>query len=236
MSKSDNSGNIKELEEEIKALEKELNLLETEVNTFEARIRSALSSEIEQINKLTALYKQLKQAKKQKRLLQKQKGKNYKPTQSIVPTQKNAAHDLQNPDDAQHLKKLYKEAVMQVHPDKFDESDADTKERAHDLTAALIGVYKSGDLERLIALHEHIMSGNALSHVPFDTTSVVDGEAMEAYLRSKRDDLVDTLQKLKDSYLYEVLHSYVNPLHFIDELRSQFAHRISQLQKRTRKA
>lgn len=236
VNKENEEEGIKELEDQIAILEKELAEVEKAINAFEAQIRAALYEEISEINRLTALYKQLKQAKKDKRLLQKQKGKNYKPLQDIVvskkadPTQK---LDLQ---EANNLKKLYKEAVMQVHPDKFEESDADVKERAHDLTAELIGVYKSGDIERLIALHDHIMSGNALSHVPFEAASVVDHQALGVYLRTQRDALSIALEKLKSSYIYDVLQSYAQPLQFIEELRAQFVHRVQQLQKRTRKA
>ena len=63
----------------------ELDRLEKMLAPFENDLIRALESEIVEVQELTALYKKLQKAKKQKRLLQKQKGKNYVAQEAVVP-------------------------------------------------------------------------------------------------------------------------------------------------------
>src|SRR4051812_36515151 len=111
---------ILELEKEIASLEKTLSESEQKVNVFTAQIRNQLHSQIKRIQELVALYKKQKQEKKAKRLEQKKKGKHYQPPQSLPATQNARETGEKTPEpNQQNLKRLYKEAIVQVHPDKF---------------------------------------------------------------------------------------------------------------------
>ena len=212
------SRQILALEKEIARLEKELQVAETDVNAFTNQIRSQLFPQIKRIQELVALYKSQKQAKKAKRQEQKKKGKNYQPPQRIKPTKTARENGSKTQDsEAQALdrKRLFKEAIVQVHPDKFATEDAGISERAHELTRQLQELYETGDLQELKGFHEHILSGNAMAHVPYQPSSLKDPAAMLTFLQQKREELSKNLEELKTSELYHVLQTYENPLTFI---------------------
>lgn len=231
---SDSDDLLKSLENDIASLEKELTSLEYDLNNFDTLIRSQLHSEIIRIRELTELYKSQKQAKKAKRLEQKKKGKNYKEPKSI---QKNNLQKKEVPRlndfEQQELKRLYKEAIIHVHPDKFASEDEEKTAKATALTLQLNAIYKSGDLEELNSFHEHIISGNAMSHVSFQPQTITNSKSMVTFLQKKKNDLILTLAQIKDSQRYEVFKTYDQET-FIKELRLQFEERIIQLERRTR--
>jgi hypothetical protein len=228
--------NIEALETEIALLEKELLTAETELNNFTTQIRQQLQGQIIRIRELTDLYKKQKAAKKAKRLEQKKKGKNYREPKEIMSTG-NGMRNAEKPamPDEQELKRLYKEAIRQVHPDKFANEGAEITERANALTVQLNEFYDAGDLEELQGFYEHIISGNAMSHVPYKPETVANPEAMLVYLQKKQKELQAALTEIKTSQLFDVLKTYEDPLTFIPELRQQFEERIAVLEKRTRK-
>jgi hypothetical protein len=227
---------IESLEKEIAALEAELSRVEFTINTFESHLRAKLQIQILRIRELTELYKKKKSSKKAKRLEQKKKGKNYKEPQGLkkVSVAKTSKGKLST-SDQQELKRLYKEAIVQVHPDKFVNAEEEKSTKATELTSQLNALYERGDLDELSDFHEHIISGNAMSHIPFQASSIVDGEAMVVFLQKKKEELRQSLQEIKTSRLYEVVNTYSEPDAFVDELRSQFDERIKVLEKRTRK-
>ncbi|KAA9345954.1 J domain-containing protein [Adhaeribacter soli] len=227
---------IAALENEIAILEKELLSAETELNTFTTQIRQQLQGQIIRIRELTDLYKKQKAAKKAKRLEQKKKGQNYREPKELRRSDNGiqSAEKAAKPDE-QELKRLYKEAIRQVHPDKFTNEEPEISDRANALTVQLNAIYDAGDLEELQGFYEHIISGNAMSHVPYKPETVANPEALLDYLQKKQQELLAALNEIKTSQLFEVLKTYDNPLTFIPELRQQFDERIAVLEKRTRK-
>jgi len=228
------AGTILILEQEIVLLEAELIRLETQVSAFQLQIRSALSTQILRIQQLTSLYKNQKQSKKIKRLAQKKRGKNYK-----EPVGLKVVHPTlnQNPisiNDQQELKRLFREAIVQIHPDKFADADDELNERATAATIQLNEVYQSGDLEELNRLHEHIISGNALNYIPDQPETVNDLPSMILFLQHKKLKLIQSLEEIKTSAIYEVLTSGKDIYILIKELKVQFEERILVLEKRTK--
>ncbi|MBK0402755.1 hypothetical protein I5M27_07140 [Adhaeribacter sp. BT258] len=228
---------IQHLEKALAELEKELATAETAINVFSAQLRSQLQPQIRRIQELTAVYKKLKADKKAKRLEQKKKGKNYRETSGLKQTATAPSVTVKpTPENQQELKRLYKEAIRHVHPDKFAGEDSDKTGRATEVTMQLIDVYESGDLEELKGFYEYIISGNAMSHIPYQPETIADPAALLVFLRKKQEELFRALQEIKNSELYHVLQTYPEPLTFVHELRQQFEQKILQLQKRTRKA
>lgn len=222
------------LEKEIAALEAELIALETEINIFQARIRSALSPQIQRILELTILYKNQKSAKKLKRMEQKKRGKNYKESLGLKITN-TSFNDTKSvsANDQQELKRLYKEAIVQIHPDKFVDANEELNERATAVTSQLIKVYKSGDLEELNRLHEHIISGNALTYIPDQPETVNDPQAMMLFLQDKKRKLQKLLLEIQTSAIYGLWLKRKDIPALIAELKTGFAERILILEKRT---
>jgi len=232
-----NDEDIKKLQSEIKALEESLNGVKNDLEAFERIIHSRLDQEIRRLHELNHLYKKNKREKKLKRLEQKQKGKNY-----IAPTHLKTVElkrePLSNLDAAEQkeLRRLYKEAIVQVHPDKINHAgETENIIRATDLTAQLNNIYKSGDLEELLNFYQYIILSNSLDD-PEINMPEVDGDLRLAHLIKKKEALIKQLNNLKESYTYGILTTYENPLTFIDELYIQLHERIKLMEKRTKKA
>lgn len=223
------------LEKEIQMLEAEVRLAEANLNAFTHLIRSRLAAEISQLNQLTELYKAQKKAKKDKRQAQKKRGKNYQEPKSILRHPASySERTTANPADQQELKRLYKEAIVRVHPDKFVNEDEEKNTMATDITSRLNDLYQSGELDLLRDFHEHILSGNAMSYVPFSGKPVTNPQALVEHLEQKKQELKGRLAAIQKSRLYEVLTSYDHPATFIEELRPEFEERILVMKKRTR--
>lgn len=99
-----------------------------------------------------------KQIKKAKQLEQKKRGKNYKEPQGLLSIpHKNVASV---PSEQQKEKsRLYRGAMLHVHPDKFHISEIET-DIATEVTSRLIEINKTESLETLQAYHTHIFKGN----------------------------------------------------------------------------
>lgn len=222
------------LKDQIEALRKELELIEQKTNAFENILRTSLADEIIEEQELRILYKKLQLAKKEKRKEQKRRGKNYRETIGIqkVIRQEKPVCKL---NEQKEMKRLYREAMLQVHPDKFSMQE-DKIELATEVSSKLIDIYQTGNLNELRLYHAHIFSGNALN-------CQVDAEPMgtkiippDLYLKQEKEQLEALLVAAKNRHSYKVLTEYPDPLLFIDELKFYYADKIAKLKKCTRKA
>lgn len=218
------------LKTRIAQLEKELDEVVTKTRAFEATLRIHIEDEIIEERELNAIYRKLRNEKKQKRLEQKRRGKNYKePTSALIPPKKELPKvELSN---KQELKRLYKETMFLVHPDKYSLNE-DMGEKATEATANLIDIYRSGDLAKMRLFHKHVVSGNAIE----DNTVKAEEQEPDAYLESEIERLTQALFDAKHKRTYKVLTTYDNPESYIQELKDFYADRIAKLIKRTRKA
>ena len=218
------------LKAKLKALQNELAVVLQKTTAFEITLRSHLENEIIEEQELTVLYKKFQQEKKQKRLAQKQKGKKYKQPIGLKTISKNKEVFI-TVEDQKERKRLYREAMLFSHPDKFS-MDEDKVDLATEITSKLIEIYKNESLETLQNYHSHICSGNAfLQPISFSSNIVKD-----IYLEKEIEQVEDQLNKAKNKHTYKVLTEYENPLSFITELKEFYADRIFKLKKRTRKA
>lgn len=218
------------LEKEISSLEKELQDIDTRIHTLQAQIHNCYRSEIARIHTLSSLHKCQRKNKQEKRREQKKRGKNYKEPQ---PRQINTSHEksVDHHPDHHIMKQLYREAIVQVHPDKFVNEPEEKCKLSQELTIQLIDIYQKGDIEQLKLFHHYILSGSAMSLSP---EASLDIQAKKQLLEKKREELIRAIAEAKSSRFYEVLTTYTDPLKFIDELSDYFSQRIAQLEKRTR--
>ncbi|MDP2069132.1 MAG: hypothetical protein Q8K04_09210 [Lutibacter sp.] len=214
-------------------LQKELNDIEQKTNAFEAVLRSHLIDELIEEQELTVLYKKVQLAKKEKRFAQKKKGKNFKDLEGLKVIAKNTANTSSD-DDQKEKKRLYREAMLFVHPDKFSMHD-EKIDLATEVTTKLIEIYQNGNLAELQIFHTHIFSGNALMHFS-ENSEKISNVKEDSYLQNEVEKLEKQLQIAKTKHTYKVLTEYENPLTFIDELKEYYQDRIFKLKKRTRKA
>ena len=219
-------------------LQRRLALLKTELmkvqqitEAFEAKLRAALIEELILEQELTALYKQQKKAKKEKRLEQKKRGKNYKEPTVVISVPK-SSEAIKSADDAKALKRLYREAMLYVHPDRFSMQE-DKQDLAHEATTELIQLYQQGDLEALQAYVNHIMSGDLMDNKEVKYIISKDADPLE-YLKRELSQLRTELELAKNKYTYKVWTTYADPNTFIDELREYYLDRIAKMKRRTR--
>ncbi|PKP08661.1 MAG: hypothetical protein CVU08_14980 [Bacteroidetes bacterium HGW-Bacteroidetes-3] len=221
------------LKAKISLLQQELNDIEQKTNAFEVILRSHLTNELIEEQELTVLYKKVQLAKKEKRFAQKRKGKNFKEIEGLKVIAKNNVSAI-NEGDQKEIKRLYREAMLFVHPDKFS-MHHEKIDLATEVTTKLIEIYQSGNLAELQIFHKHIFSGNAMMHFP--EISENNGNLKEdSYLQKEVEKLEKQLVAAKAKLTYKVLIEYENPLTFIDELKEYYNDRIFKLKKRTRKA
>ena len=218
------------LQEEIDKIQQELNGVIEKTTAFEHILRSKLEDELIEEQELIILYKEQKKAKKEKRLAQKRRGKNYKEPTGIITTDK-ASIPQKNPKEQEQIKRLYREAMLQVHPDKFS-MQSDKLDMASQITTKLIESYRSGDLASLEAYHAHIFNNQDL--LGTDITPKIKTGSGLAYLQMELKNKKEKLDIAKNKYTYKVLMEYDNPMTFLDELKAYYKDRIKKLRKRTR--
>lgn len=216
------------LQADIARLTQELNEAKLKVFEFETFLRAELHDEIIEEQELTHLYKQLQKEKKEKRLSQKKKGKNYKePSQLPLITQK-TPKQLKI---SKTKKRLYREAMLLVHPDKFSTHKKE-EELATEITSALISIYKQGTLQELQEIHTKIISQNKLSSIQIDSSKENNSIA---FLQNKKEALNTELNILFKRHTYVVLSTYTNSKEYVKELQLYYQDRLFKLKKRTRK-
>ncbi|RXQ92155.1 hypothetical protein EO244_11435 [Ancylomarina salipaludis] len=223
------------LKAEIQALSEELMRVEQETLAFEAKLRAILIDLIIEEQELSDLYRRMQKAKKEKRLEQKKRGKNYKEPQGLKTIPKQKLETSQSIEIEKEKKRLYREAMLHVHPDKFSTND-DQIDLATEITGKLIDIYKSGSLRELQAFHSHIFSGNALLQTSKINSKVTNSAIEDHYLQLEKEALEKKLAQAKNRQTYRVLKDYENPMLFAEELKAYYTDRLFKLRKRTRKA
>lgn len=220
------------LQAEIDALQRELNEVERKVFAFESILRSELANELVEVQELTVLYKKQKLAKKEKRIAQKQRGKNYTSPTSLKPLTKVIKVHVSEVDEKER-KRLYREAMLYVHPDKFnmDEGQADL---ATEVTTKLIDIYQTGDLKALQDYHAHIFSGNTLVNIAEHKGVKIEQRSKSEFLKTEKEKIEKLIEQVKKKYTYSVLMDYPEPMTFLEELKLYYSDRIIKLRKRTR--
>ena len=182
-------------------------------------------NEIIEVQELTVLYKQQKTAKKLKRLEQKKRGKNYVPPKAGLTVTISKEETTENKSE---LKRLYRETMLLVHPDKFSTTNLE-QELATDLTTQLVNIYQEGDLESLKSFHAKLTSTNPDSKAESKVENNLSGA-----LETKLAQLTENLASLKSDHLYQVLESYSDYSIFINKLQEYYKDRITKLKRRTR--
>jgi hypothetical protein len=231
---SNSQENNQILEAEIIALELILAEKQLQQFAFEQFVRTSLNNQLLEIRRLDALFKAEKNAKKDKRLVQKKKGKNYvEPVGIKIVSKKKIEFD--SIENNEELKKIYKETIKLVHPDKFSGNEVDIR-KATKITTELIAIYKSGDLASIKDFYEYIIFGNTLT-LP---ETIIKSQKKETnqldYLKKKKLKLLAEIDALENSAIYKLSLSVNDKEAFIGNLKTEFEERIVTLLKRTRKS
>lgn len=231
---SDNEQEQLMLKAKIEVLQQELSDVQQKTDDFEAILRSHLANIIIEEQELTVLYKKIQKAKKEKRLAQKKKGKNYKESEGVKVVSKKIDVKI-SADDQKEKKRLYREAMLNTHPDKYSINE-EKIDLATEVTTKLIEIYQNGTFQELQTFHSHILSGNALMNYGKESFLSKHKIVKDSYLKEELEKLDKLLAVAKKKHTYKVLIEYKKPLTFVDELLAYYKDRIFKLKKRTRKA
>ena len=224
--------NQEKLRKEIQALQGELEEIQKEIRAFKVLLYSHISDLIVEEQELFVLYKNIKKAKKAKRLEQKKRGKNYKEPKGLhIISEKKK--QVTPPEQEQEKKRLYRETLLHIHPDKFSMNEKETN-IATEVTRRLIEIYKTGTLATLQAYHTHIFKGNTGINLD-EVASKIKAFPKDDYLQQEKERIEKEINLAKKHRLYKVITEYEDPLSFIYELKDYYEDRIVKLKKRTRK-
>lgn len=219
------------LKNKITTLNKKIESIEQELFPFEQTLRNAISDLLVEERELTVVYKQQKKAKKEKRLAQKRKGKNFKFPEEVKLNIPEGISKV-SLEERKERKRVYKEAILFVHPDKFS-MKPEEQDKATEVTTKLIEIYKNGSLAALKAFHAHIFNGH--TNIVLEANSAIEIKADGTrYLNNEINRLEKELEELLNRHTFKVLKEYENPLSFIEELKEYYIDRIFKLKKRTR--
>lgn len=230
-----------DLRQTIEKLEAELKAILDRTDVFEAQLYAQISDLIIEEQELTLVYKQMQRDKKEKRRAQKLKGKKAKGSDLLRSNTIEPSIEVAKPLDTAEVadikktrKRLYREAMQVVHPDKFSINDS-SADLATELTAKLVEIFHSGDLEKLQLFHGHIMSGLAFKGGPLGNVNSTNFAKTASYYKNEIARLMGDIALAKKVHTYIVLTTYSNPMSFVVELKEYYMDRIGKLMKRTRK-
>ncbi|WMJ72127.1 hypothetical protein RCC89_02930 [Cytophagaceae bacterium ABcell3] len=218
---------IQALQKEIALLTQELKKVQKQLAPLENEVHNRLHKEIERVQELTNIYKKQQEQTKTEQPEQEQNN----PQPNDKKASKKATFIL-NEEEKKVLKRIYKEAIRQVHPDKLIQTGCqDAEKTATKLTAELNRIYKHEDLEELIKFYERVIASTFIGGTSAKVD--IDPELRRGFLEKKKQVIASGIKELKSSYLYTVMATYKNPLSFVDELRKHFTRKIEVLEKRT---
>ena len=206
-------------------LKEEVRRIKIQLSEFQQQIQTAVANELIEAKELSVLYRQQKSAKKKKRLIQKERGKNYQAPLNHPVRQKETSlsHSIQN---NKEKKSLYRRAMLLVHPDKFAINSLD-KDLANEMTVQLVNIYQSGTLDELKKFCADL---TGTSDKELSTSMPLASNLLNRQL----EDFSKELEALKKDSLYVVLQTYPDSHVFISEVKAYYVDRITKLKRRTR--
>lgn len=219
---------------EIELLDQELRELQQNLKPYENLIYEQLRNEFGQLATLSELHKKYTKDKKQKRQEQKERGKNYKAAKNLIKANPKETNVSTNKDLIKaDLKKIYREAINKIHPDKIShKSDETAIYTATELTAQLNKLYKNGDLEDLKFFYYTLTDENLLkTNGPNKNLPANDYYKL---LIKEQQNLEAEIKALMDTSFFYYFNQNKKPQEFIDDLRERLLIKIKKLKKRTK--
>ena len=131
-----------------------------------------------------------------------------------------------DPDQQVELKRLFREACMQCHPDRVTEAD---KAQAEALFVRVRAAYQQGDLDTLRRLHRQLKSGRPFAD---PATVLTEGDQLHrrvAQLRLEVERLLAVLKNLRAHETYRTLTGIADWERYFAEARQRLAKDIERL-------
>jgi HPt (histidine-containing phosphotransfer) domain-containing protein len=215
------------LEQKASALKSELDRLQREIRQWEQLVWDRLHPQIKLVQELKATIKAKKTVKKQKRLDQKRKGKNFDPNMPVPAPRKPQSKKAET---GEEIKQLFRSSLKLVHPDRQEQDNEGALATAHSLTSRLNTLYAIQDLDGLREFYE-TLSQHAIQDVPRSNPG---NSNRQTLLHVEITALQKEIEACKQSYFYQVMQEKQDVETWIAELRAYFEERIPVLQKRAK--
>ncbi len=141
-------------------------------------------------------------------------------------------HVLETPVDEVSLKKLYREACMLVHPDKFMDQPH-KQQQATELMAQLAEAYRQKDLKAVEAIWQRLQDGMAFG---FDWHSPVEANTLHRIresLLTRKMGLLATIGQLQQSFMQTIITQYPDLNEYIALQRLQLQADIEALKNQS---
>lgn len=223
---------IQLLEQEIACLETEKNALFSQINGFDRRIRMLLSDLLLrhlELKKRLAEIKAKLTGKKQDEQVYQERREHFEQFKEKL------AEDIRNPvadipaDQEADMKRLYREAVLMAHPDRFHH-DPDKEAEANKIMAELSDAFRKKDFQRVKALHEALKNGTAFSIDWKNAGDISQLQQLVEKLALRRNALLEEIRQTRSSESWKTLQDHPDPDAYAESLRAQLEHNIQILE------
>lgn len=227
---------IRLLEMEISNLESEKTDIETVIHQFTIQLRSRLGHFILQRMELeTELARLLALKSKRRSDVEDYEQKQQNFSQTSEEHRKTKELPKLKTDEEAALKKMYREAVMNIHPDRFQD-DPEKEVKANEITARLTEAYKNNDLKTVTEIWQSIQDGTIFGN---DILSIERTDLLERIvnqLEVRKIHLIRTIDVLKQQELYNIGNDKVSWNNYFIETEKQLVINIEVLKKNIKDA
>lgn len=183
------------LQLEIKSLEVQLNALENELVEAEKLVHEFLVRHTKELGSLIIELLELKRKNAKNEEERTEAEEDEKAYREGYEANKHIVIPELSKEEKQSLTKMYREASMLCHPDKFTNESQEKQKQAEELFKGLAEAYSSNNSERVSEILENLKKG-ILTTDPKNTIHKKD--MLKSRLESIKRKVGDTLQRIKD--------------------------------------
>lgn len=214
---------LKSVEIQLNAIENEKVEVEKALHEFSIQYNTILGKTILEILNLKKQLAQSEKEKEQAEAEEEEFSKDYDNKKDIKIKNLNEA-------DQKELKKLYREASMQCHPDKFID-DPIKVAIAQKVFVALTEAYKSNDLDKVREILHNLKSGNFSIDEVVYSNKKEDLKSQISNLKRKLKETAAILNDLKISSSYNIIERNKNLEQYFSELKQKLEFELELLKK-----
>lgn len=220
------------LELEIADLEEQAMALEQKLQHYDVLLQTELAELLLEHLNLNQLLAEAKAKLTRKKEYEKEAERwkeKYEETARHIQTARDIQQPELNTDTREEMARMYKEALFNIHPDRFV-NDPLKWEEASNLAKALIEAYKSGDSLRVKEIWQSVQDGSAFRS---DLLQSNDLSLLSRYLnklRLNRDSLLQRIEGFRQHETLKAAEKYPDFAEYIELCRTQLQQNIKVLQ------
>ncbi len=134
-----------------------------------------------------------------------------------------------DPETEQEMKKIFRECMMMIHPDRYAD-DPEKEDEANQIAAALNDAYKKKDFEKLQQIHEDLNNGIAFKSEWIASNDLAMLMKIIEKLKNRRQMLIDELDSLRSHFVWRVRDKYGSYEDYFEFLKKEIQSNIASLE------